>query len=39
MVNLDRKDIQVSFKELKETEKKGHQDKFFSRIFLLDIIC
>jgi len=24
MVNLDRKDINVSFKELKETEKKGH---------------
>jgi len=24
MVNLDRKDINVGFKELKETEKKGH---------------
>ena len=38
MVNLDIKDIQVSFKELKETEKKGHQDKFFSKIFFLDIV-
>jgi len=38
MVNLDRKDIQVSFKELRETKKKGHQGKFFSRIFLLDSV-
>ena len=38
MVNLDRKDIKVSFKELMETGKKEHQDKFFSRTFLLDIV-
>ena len=35
---LDRKDIKVSFKELRETEKKGHQGKFFSRTFSLDIV-
>ena len=29
VVNLDKKDIKVSFKELRETGKKGHQDKFF----------
>ena len=38
VVNLDRKEIKVSFKELGETKKKGHQGKFFSRIFLLDIV-
>ena len=38
VVNLDRKDIKVSFKELRETEKKGHQGKFFSRTFSLDIV-
>jgi len=38
MVNLDRKDMKVSFKELGETENKGHQGKFFSRTFLLDIV-
>jgi hypothetical protein len=34
-VNPDRKDIKMSFKELEETEKKGQQGKFSSRIFLL----
>jgi len=38
VVNLDRKDIMVNFKELRETEKKGHQVKFFSRTFSLDIV-
>ena len=38
VVNLDRKDIQVSFKELRETGKKGHQGKFSSRTFSLDIV-
>jgi len=38
VVNLDRKDIQVSFKELRETGRKGYQDKFFSRAFSLDIV-
>ena len=34
VVNLDRKDIKVSFKELRETEKKGHQGKFFLKNIL-----
>ena len=38
VVNLDRKDIMVNFKELRETEKKGHQGKFFSITFSLDIV-
>ena len=38
VVNLDRKEIKVSFKELRETGKKGHQDKFFSKTFSLDIV-
>ena len=28
----------VNFKELAKTEKKGHQGKFFSRTFSLDIV-
>ena len=38
VVNLDRKNIMANFKELGETKKKGHQGKFFSRIFLLDSV-
>ena len=28
----------VNFKELGKTKKKGHQGKFFSKTFLLDIV-
>jgi len=38
MVNLDRKDIKMSFKELRETGKKGIKASFFSRTFSLDIV-